>query len=67
MAKKFSELRLGMTQGSRKQSEAKAGVMLAEMPLNGLRRARGLSQEILTDSHVSGQQDTVWPALPKGR
>lgn len=45
MAKKFSELRAGMTPAARSRSDAKAQVMLAEMPLNELRQARGLSQK----------------------
>jgi DNA-binding XRE family transcriptional regulator len=49
MAKKFSELRAGMTQTARERSDAKAKVMLAEMPLNELRQARGLSQKMLAD------------------
>jgi DNA-binding XRE family transcriptional regulator len=49
MAKKFSELRAGMSQASRERSDAKARVMLAEMPLNELRQARGLSQKMLAD------------------
>jgi DNA-binding XRE family transcriptional regulator len=49
MAKKFSELRAGMTQAARERSDTKAKVMLAEMPLNELRQARGLSQKMLAD------------------
>jgi DNA-binding XRE family transcriptional regulator len=49
MAKKFSELRAGMTPAARSRSDAKAKVMLAEMPLNELRQARGLSQKMLAD------------------
>jgi hypothetical protein len=37
MAKKFSELRAGMTPATRARSDAKANVMLTEMPLNELR------------------------------
>lgn len=47
MAKKFSELRAKMSPESRARAEAKAKVMLAEMPLNELRQARGLSQATL--------------------
>jgi ribosome-binding protein aMBF1 (putative translation factor) len=47
MAKKFSELRAKMSPESRERAEAKAKVMLAEMPLNELRQARGLSQVML--------------------
>jgi predicted XRE-type DNA-binding protein len=49
MAKKFSELRAKMLPDSRERSDAKAQVMLAEMPLNELRQARGLSQKMLAD------------------
>ena len=49
MAKKFSDLRAGMSQATRERSDTKAKVMLAEMPLNKLREARGLSQKMLAD------------------
>ena len=49
MAKKFSELRARMASGSRAQAEAKAQAMLAEMPLQELRLARGLSQQQLAE------------------
>lgn len=47
MSKKFADLRAKMTPESRARSEAKAQAMLAEMPLNELRQARGLSQKML--------------------
>jgi hypothetical protein len=43
MAKKFSDLRAGMNQAAHERSDAKAKVMLAEMPLNELRQVCGLS------------------------
>jgi predicted XRE-type DNA-binding protein len=49
MAKKFADLRARMSPESRARSEAKAQKMLAEMPLNELRQARGLSQKVLAD------------------
>jgi len=49
MANKFSELRAGMTPIAQARSAAKADIMLAEMPLNELRKARGLSQKMLAD------------------
>ena len=49
MAKKFADLRAQMTPESRARAEAKAKAMLAEMPLNELRQARGLSQKMLAD------------------
>ncbi len=49
MAKKFSELRSRMSPESQARAEAEAQAMLAEMPLNELRQARGLSQKMLAD------------------
>jgi predicted XRE-type DNA-binding protein len=49
MAKKFSELRTRMSPEAQARVEAKAQAMLAEMPLNELRQARGLSQKMLAD------------------
>jgi DNA-binding XRE family transcriptional regulator len=49
MAKKFADLRAQMTPESLARAEAKAQAMLAEMPLNELRQARGLSQKMLAD------------------
>ena len=49
MAKKLSELRAGMSQAAREMSDGIARQMLAEMPLNELRQARGLSQKMLAE------------------
>ena len=49
MAKKFAELRAQMSPEARAQAEEKANTMLAEMPLNELRQARGLSQKMLAE------------------
>ena len=49
MAKKFSELRSRMSAESRARAEIEAQTMLAEMPLNELRQARGLSQKALAE------------------
>lgn len=49
MANKFSELRARMTPKAQERSAAQAERMLAEMPLNELRQARGLSQKKLAD------------------
>ena len=49
MAKKFSELRAAMSAPARKQADRLAQAMLAEMPLNELRQARGLSQKMLAE------------------
>lgn len=49
MAKKFTELRSRMSPEAQARVEAKAQAMLAEMPLNELRQARGLSQKMLAD------------------
>ena len=58
MANKFAELRAQMSPESRARAEAKAQTMLAEMPLNELRQARGLSQKMLAEVlHV--QQPSV--------
>ena len=49
MARKFSELRARMPAASRERAARKAEVMLAEMPLQELRQARGLSQKMLAE------------------
>lgn len=49
MAKKFSELRARMSEAARLLADDKAQSMLAEMPLNELRKARGLSQKMLAE------------------
>ncbi len=49
MAKKFAELRAKMAPESQVRIEAKAQELLAEMPLNELRQARGLSQKVLAE------------------
>ena len=47
MARKFNELRAKMSTQARKRSKDIYGGLLKEMPLAELRRARGLSQEVL--------------------
>jgi predicted XRE-type DNA-binding protein len=49
MAKQFAQLRSRMSPESQVRSQAKAHAMLAEMPLNELRQARGLSQKMLAE------------------
>jgi ribosome-binding protein aMBF1 (putative translation factor) len=49
MANKFSELRAKMRPESQAIAKAKSDAMLAEMPLNELRQARGLTQKMLAD------------------
>lgn len=49
MAKKFAELRAAMSEPARQQADRLAQSMLAEMPLNELRQARGLSQKMLAE------------------
>jgi predicted XRE-type DNA-binding protein len=49
MAKKFSELRARMTPEAQARSATSAQLLLAEMPLNELRQARGLSQKMLAE------------------
>ncbi len=50
MAKKFEQLRAKMSPGARAIADKKAQAMLAEMPLNELRQARGLSQKNLAEA-----------------
>ena len=49
MTKKFANLRARMTPESQSRASKKAHAMLAEMPLNELRQARGLSQKMLAE------------------
>ena len=49
MAKKFSNLRAKMKPDARESANLMAQSMLAEMPLNELRQARGLSQKMLAE------------------
>ena len=49
MAKKFAELRAQMSPEARLHAVQQTEVMLAEMPLNELRQARGLSQKMLAE------------------
>jgi len=50
MAKKFSELEAKMSPESRKWVKEEVAKALAEMPLNELRNARGLSQTMLAET-----------------
>ncbi len=47
MARKFSELTAKMSPAAQARAKARTEAMLAEMPLQELRHARGLSQETL--------------------
>ena len=47
MAKKFTELRAGMTQAAREKADGMARQMLAEMPLNELRQAHGGELDVI--------------------
>ena len=49
MANKFSDLRANMKPEAQKRAASMAQTMLAEMPLNELRQARGLSQKMLAE------------------
>jgi DNA-binding XRE family transcriptional regulator len=49
MTKKFSVLRERMPAPSRERAAARTQAMMAQMPLNELRQARGLSQKALAD------------------
>ena len=50
MAKKFSELTAKMSPERQEKINARIKKELAEMPLNELRTARGLSQQMLAES-----------------
>jgi len=50
MAKKFSELEAKMSPESREWVKKEVDKALAEMPLNELRNARGLSQKMLAEA-----------------
>lgn len=49
MAKKFANLRSQMKPESQARAKAMTSTLLAEMPLNELRQARGLSQKMLAE------------------
>lgn len=54
MAKKFSDLRAKMSPEAQGRADARTKAMLKEMPLQELRRARGLSQVTLAKTlHVN--------------
>jgi predicted transcriptional regulator len=58
MARKFSELTAKMSPESREWVKQEVAKAIAEMPLNDLRNARGLSQKMLADAlHI--QQPAV--------
>jgi predicted transcriptional regulator len=58
MVKKFSELEAKMTPEAREWVKQEVAKTLAEMPLNELRNARGLSQKMLAEAlHI--QQPAV--------
>ena len=58
MAKKFSELEAKMSPEAREWVKRKVDKAMAEMPLNELRNARGLSQKILAET-LNIQQPAV--------
>ena len=49
MAQKYTQLRDKMSSESKDQAAKRAMNMMAEMPLDELRQARGLSQKMLAD------------------
>ena len=55
MAKPYKELRAKMSAGAQKRTEARATVLMQEMPLYELRQARQLSQEQLARELHVGQ------------
>ena len=58
MAKKFSELEAKMSPEAREWIKLEVDKAMAEMPLNELRNARGLSQKILAET-LNIQQPAV--------
>ena len=50
MAKKFTKLLEGMRPEARAEVEAQVNKAVSEMPLNELRRARGMSQKMLAEA-----------------
>lgn len=60
MAKHFSELRAGLSADAQARSREMTRALLRDMPLQELRRARGLSQKTLAD--ILGVQQ---PAIAK--
>ena len=72
MAKKFTQLRASLTQAAREKADGMARQMLAEMPLNELRQARGLSQKMLAEvlhvqqpsiAKIEKRTDMYWSPL----
>ena len=66
MANKFSDLRSRMSPQAQARAGTKAQAMLAEMPLNELRQARGLSQKMLAEvlnAHLAGFSHDEWQQL----
>ena len=55
MDKKFVELRTKMSAAAQERAAARTRAMLKQMPLQELRRARGLSQEALAAALHVGQ------------
>jgi helix-turn-helix protein len=55
MARKFAELRAKMSPDRRARNEARTQELLAEMPLNELRRARDLTQVTLAQAMGTAQ------------
>ena len=49
MAKKFSDLRVGMSPEAQAKALSRAIAMMAEIPLSELRQARGMSQQMLAE------------------
>lgn len=47
--KKFTQLRSAMSKDASDRAQERTKTMLAEMPLNELRQARGLSQKVLAN------------------
>ena len=60
MKKKFSKLRDNLNPATQAEIRNQVDVLIAEMPINELRRARGLSQKVLAQA-----LDVQQPAIAK--
>lgn len=58
MKKKFAELRKTMSIEAQKEVASQVEALMTEMPLNELRRARGLSQKMLAE-HLHVKQPAI--------
>ena len=61
MARKFNELRAKMSPSAQVKSQVMAQEILAQLPLQELRRAREYSQQTLADA--MGVPQSAWPSM----